>query len=443
MLAKIKAAFASGEPWEDTFRLRQHDGQMCWHLSRMLPVRDVSGKIMRWFGTNTDISKARQMEQDLEEKAGELAVVSQRKSEFLATLAHELRNPLAPLRSGLELLDVTDDHDTLVEVRAMMRRQVDQMVLLVDDLMDLNRISRGAITLRNERIDVRSMIHQAVESTGGMIEKHGHTLILDLPVKPAMVVADGMRLVQVFSNLLNNAAKYTDAGGKITVQVRSGPATVSIAVIDNGIGLAADQLNKVFEMFAQVERGTDRVQGGLGIGLNIVRQLVEMHGGSIAVGSEGLNKGSVFTVQLPNAEPVAEAVIPAKIPAPPASQAVKHRILVVDDNTDAAFIMAWLLQKLGHEVHKAENGKDALLMGEEFKPEIVIMDIGMPVMNGHEACKLMRRTEWGRVACIIALTGLGAEEDRHRSSDAGFDHHLVKPVGRDALVEVIGSARVK
>lgn len=443
VMEKIAIAFASGDPWEDTFRLRRHDGEMIWHLSRMKAVCDIEGSILRWFGTHTDVSTERRLEQNLREHAQEMEKIEKRRSEFLATLAHELRNPLAPLRNGLEMLEISNDSASREKIHAMMRRQVDQMVLLVDDLMDLNRISRGAIDLRMERLDVRTMIDRAVESTGALIEKQGHTLLLDMPVRPTMVVADGMRLVQIFSNLLNNAAKYTDGGGRITVQVKAGMEKVSVAVQDNGIGLAADQLDKVFDMFAQVERDNDRVQGGLGIGLNIVKQLVEMHNGTIEVRSDGPGKGSVFTVHVPIAEPMAEISLPAGTSGSSKASIEKRRILVVDDNADAASIMTWLLDRSGHDVQKANNGREALLAGEEFKPEIVIMDIGMPIMNGHEACKLMRRTGWGKAAYIVALTGLGAEHDRERSGAAGFDHHLVKPVSRDDLLEVIGAAVMK
>jgi PAS domain S-box-containing protein len=435
----IATAFASGKAWEETFRLRRHDGVMVWHLSRMMAICGDDGVVLRWFGTHTDVTSERELEQNLREHGVELELIGKRRNEFLATLAHELRNPLAPLRNGLDMLEISDDAQTRVTIQAMMRRQVDQMVLLVDDLMDLNRISRGSINMRFERLDVRTMIDRAVESTATLIEKQGHTLMLDMPVRPVAVMADGMRLVQIFSNLLNNAAKYTDPGGKITVKVKVHGRKVSIAVHDTGIGLPADQLDKVFDMFAQVERGTDRVQGGLGIGLHIVKQLVGMHKGTIDVYSAGPLLGSVFTVHLPAAEPAVEVPSQEEVPRniPPT---VRRRILVVDDNADAASIISWLLEKLGHDVRKADNGRDALAVGDAFQPEIVIMDIGMPLMNGHEACRLMRLTAWGRAAFIVALTGLGAEHDREQSDQAGFDHHLVKPVGKESFIALIEQA---
>ena len=362
------------------------------------------------------------------------------KSEFLATLAHELRNPLAPLRNGLELL-VLADHDqaTWDQTHGMMKRQLDQMVRLIDELMDLSRISRGAVDLRMERMDLRTVLEQALETSRPLIERQDHTLVLDLPEEALLVEGDAMRLTQVFCNLLNNATKYTDREGSIAVRAEERAYEAVVTVEDNGIGIAPDQLGKVFDMFAQVERDSDRVQGGLGIGLNIVKHLIGMHGGRIEVRSDGLGKGSSFTVVLPLA---AEGEVDEALPATAAValNMASLRLLVVDDNEDAATMMGMLLGRMGHEVRVANNGAQALEEGALLLPQVVLMDLGMPVMDGYAACMHMRKTPWGAAALIVALSGWGQPEDRRKSQEAGFDEHLVKPTSSKALMAVIAAA---
>ena len=381
-----------------------------------------------------DITEQKKVEDVLRE-------ADRRKSEFLATLAHELRNPLAPLRNGLELLSMADhDRATWDQAHGMMKRQLDQMVRLIDELMDLSRISRGTVDLRLERVDLRTVLEQAVEACKPLIERQDHTLVVDMPEQPVMVEGDAMRLIQVFSNLLNNSAKYTDAGGSIAVRLDQHPEGASITVEDTGIGIAPDQVRKVFDMFAQVERANDRVQGGLGIGLNIVKHLVGMHGGNIDVRSDGLGKGSSFTVHLPlSAEPMKKKTV-AGSAASTAKTIAPQRILIVDDNVDAAAMMALLMGKMGHELRVANNGEEALAAGALLQPDVVLMDLGMPVMDGFAACRLMRKTPWGKNALIVALSGWGQDEDRVKSTQAGFDHHLVKPIGSAALVDLIVAA---
>ena len=428
---------------ETECRVIHPDGSVRWVLSKGRMVFQNAGSVPTlsgFAGTVADITERKEMELALEQTAKDLAEVDRRKSEFLATLAHELRNPLAPLRNGLELLSMADhDRATWDQAHAMMKRQLDQMVRLIDELMDLSRISRGTVDLRLERVDLRTVLDQAVEACKPLIERQDHTLVVDIPDEPVMIEGDSMRLTQVFSNLLNNSAKYTDHGGAIAVRLDLEGNEARIAVDDNGIGIAADQLSKVFDMFAQVERANDRVQGGLGIGLNIVKHLVGMHGGRIEVRSNGLGEGSSFTVRLPlSAErkkkpTVIEAAAAAKTIAP-------QRILIVDDNADAAAMMAMLLGKMGHELRVANNGQEALAVGAELSPDVVLMDLGMPVMDGFAACRLMRRTPWGAKALIVALSGWGQDEDRVRSTEAGFDHHLVKPASSAALLELIAAA---
>lgn len=361
----------------------------------------------------------------------------QRKSEFLATLAHELRNPLAPLRNGLELLALAqDDRATWDQTHGMMKRQLDQMVRLIDELLDLSRITRGSVDLQKVRVDLRAVLDQAVETSRPLIDQQDHTLMVELPSGLLIVEGDSMRLAQVFNNLLNNAAKYTDPGGTITMKAWTDGLMANVSVSDTGIGIDKEDMERVFDMFAQVQRAEDRSQGGLGIGLNIAKHVVEMHGGRIAVSSDGINKGSCFTVQLPL------SVLPFTKPVGrtrkgPASKVAPMRVLIVDDNQDAATMMALLMGKWGHEIHVAHNGEEALHLGARIEPEVVLMDIGMPVMDGHVACEHMRKTAWGKKAVIVALSGWGQEEDTRRSEQAGFDHHLVKPISGEVLLNML------
>lgn len=437
VLAKLSTAFAGNKAWEDQFALRRHDGVMRWHLGRMMPVCGPAGKVVRWFGTYTDITNEREMEQELRQRTDELAQADIHKNEFLATLAHELRSPLAPLLNGLELIKlIADDRATVEKTRLMMIRQVEHMMLLIVDLMDLSRISRGIIDLHRKPVDLRGLIEQAVEANRPLIEKQGHTLEMELPKVPLIVEGDSTRLAQVFSNLLNNAAKYTPPHGAIFVRAYQGATEALITFKDNGIGIAKDQLARIFNMFSQVQPTSTGVQSGLGIGLNLGKYLVEMHDGRIEVRSGGLNTGSTFTVHLPLAQQQEKA-----LPAPPDAVAAglpsPLKILVADDNEDTTTIMAMMLTKLGHVVSVASNGLQAVAMGKVLEPDLVLMDLGMPLMGGLAACKAMKQEPWGRAAYIVALTGWGQDDDRHKTVEAGFDHHLIKPVGFATLTEII------
>jgi len=347
---------------------------------------------------------------------------------------------LAPLRNGLELLALSKgDTATWEQTRGMMKRQLDQMVRLIDELLDLSRITRGSVDLQLVRVDLRAVLDQAVEISRHLIDQQEHTLTVELPSGSLIVEGDSMRLAQVFNNLLNNAAKYTDRGGAISMKAWADNGMANVSVRDTGIGIACKDMERVFDMFAQVQRAEDRSQGGLGIGLNIAKHVVEMHGGRIAVTSDGLYRGSCFTVQLPlSVLPLTEPVVPAR--KGPSTASVRKRVLIVDDNQDAASMMALLLGKWGHEIHVAHDGQEALELGARVEPELVLMDIGMPVMDGHNACEHMRRTEWGRKALIVALTGWGQDEDTRRSHEAGFDHHLVKPISSEVLLNVLAMA---
>jgi PAS domain S-box-containing protein/excisionase family DNA binding protein len=361
-----------------------------------------------------------------------------RKDEFLATLAHELRNPLAPVKNALELLKIAGRNEQVVEeAREIMERQVEQLSRLVDDLLDVSRITRDQIELRNERVDLATVLKSAVETSRPLIDSAGHELSLHLPAQPIFLHVDPVRMAQVFSNLLNNSAKYTLPGGHIRIEARRVGQEVVVAVQDDGLGISCDALAHVFDMFRQVDGSLERSQGGLGIGLTVVRRLVELHGGSINAQSEGLGKGSEFTVRLPVAANSAGARTPKC--APSAASVSKRRILVVDDNKDSGDTLGILLRTKGHDVRTARDGLQAVEVAGEFLPEVILMDVGMPKMNGYDATRRIRQMPWARESFIVALTGWGQADDVQRSLDAGCSAHLVKPVDFAALERMLAS----
>jgi signal transduction histidine kinase len=363
----------------------------------------------------------------------DLQDMNRRKDEFLATLAHELRNPLAPLRHGLALLK-SDNPETLNETRGVMDRQLQQMVRLVDDLLDVSRITRDRIDLRKEPMPLGRAVRSAIEISRPLIEAAGQALTVNLPSRPIHLLADPTRLAQIFSNLLNNASKYTQAQGRISLSAEHEGTQVRVCVTDTGIGIRPDMLPRVFDLFAQEDRSLERSQGGLGIGLTLVRRLVELHGGSIEARSGGLGQGSEFIVYLPalpedEKSSVAAVEISGALPSEPAPR----RILVVDDNRDSATTLAKLLQRRGHEIAVAFDGEEAVQTAADFRPEIVLLDIGLPKLNGYEAGRRILQQAGSENPILIALTGWGQEEDRNRALEAGFSHHLVKPVDLGVL----------
>ncbi|WP_246522719.1 ATP-binding protein [Gemmata palustris] len=361
-----------------------------------------------------------------------------RKDEFLATLAHELRNPLAPIRNGLQILRIgRPPGDPAERTLAMMDRQIGQMVHLVDDLMDVSRVSRGKVILRKERVGVRALAEAAVETSRQMIETGKHELVVCVPADPLFVDADRTRLVQVLANLLNNAAKYTPPGGRIELSAEPRGADAVVRVTDNGLGIPTEMLPKIFEMFTQVGSSLDRSQGGLGIGLTLVRRLVELHGGTVSAESPGPNRGSTFTVRIPLAVEAGTASTHPPGTAEPSAGAPKLNILVVDDNRDAADSLALLLEVKGHEVRMAHDGPEALRVLETFRPDLIVLDIGLPGMNGYEVARRVRGSTELRAVTLVALTGWGQEEDRRRTRDAGFDYHLVKPADVTEIEKVL------
>jgi signal transduction histidine kinase/CheY-like chemotaxis protein len=367
--------------------------------------------------------------------------LDRRKDEFLAILAHELRNPLAPLSNSLEILRLAEENspELLEQTRGTMERQVRQMVRLVDDLMDVSRITRGKIELRRERTELAAVLEHAVETARPVIEAPGHELTVTLPPEPVFLDGDPGRLAQVFANLLNNAAKYTRPAGQIRLTAERQGSQAVVKVRDTGIGIPADVLPRIFDIFTQGDRSLERAQGGLGIGLSIVRGVVELHGGSVAAHSAGPGQGSEFTVRLPALAASTWESRAAEVGGEPATVPAPRRILVADDNADSAESLALLLTLRGSEVRTARDGWEAVEAAAAFGPDVVLLDIGMPRLNGYEAARKIREQSRGEWMVLIALTGWGQNEDRQRSTEAGFDFHLVKPVDFAALEQLLAS----
>ena len=375
---------------------------------------------------------------DLRAQNRELAEADRRKDEFLATLAHELRNPLAPIRTAAELLKREGLPEGIARAaRDIIERQALHMTRLVDDLLEVGRITHGELQLRKEAVELGAAVRWAVEATQPMLAEAGVTLEVDLPASPIYLEADPTRLVQIMVNLLGNAAKYTPRGGHAWLTGRRARGWVELSVRDDGIGIAREQLPKLFEMFSQAKPALERSGGGLGIGLALVRGLVERHGGSIEAKSEGPGRGAEFVVRLPAGQ--APATQPsAPVGASPAEGA--RRVLVADDNRDAADSLAVILRLMGHEVRVAYDGEQALRAAPQFRPHAIVLDIGMPRVNGYDVASQARRAEWGRGVMLIALTGWGQQRDKARAAEAGFDHHLTKPVDAAALAALLSGA---
>jgi PAS domain S-box-containing protein len=428
-IAAWRECVRTGGTWDVEHRFLGADGK--WHpiLARGVPVRNEQGEVTAWAGINLDISRLKQVEEELRD-------ADHRKDEFLAVLAHELRNPLAPIRTGLELMRLAgDDPAAIEEVRATMDRQSQQMVRLIDDLLDVSRITRGTVELRICRVELSTVIENAVETARPIIEEMGHKLDVTVPKQPIVLEADGTRLSQVIANLLNNAAKYMDRGGRIELVADRQQSTAVVTVRDSGIGIPPEMIDRIFDMFTQVDGSLERAHGGLGIGLTLVKRLVEMHDGSVEVHSAGRDQGSEFTVRLPAVVGLlSEPVTPI---GGARFELDKRRILVVDDNETAANVLAMLLKALGNEVRTAFDGLTAIDLAEQFRPDIVLLDIGMPKLNGYETARRIRAQPWGRDMVLAALTGWGQEEDKRRTREAGFDHHFVKPVEPDVLQKLL------
>ena len=419
-----KHSIATGEPFNFEHRFRRADGEFRWHISRAVALKDADGKVLMWVGSNTDIHDVKESDK--------------RKDEFLALLAHELRNPLAPIGNALHILQQTGGEGEAGKPAIdMMQRQVGQMVRLVDDLLDVSRVSQGKITLRPERIELASVLNQAMESVRPLVQRMKQEMTVALPPQPIYLSADPTRLAQVVGNLLNNASKFTAKGGRIRLIVERDNAQAVIRVQDTGIGIAADQLPRIFEMFMQVDTSLERVHAGLGIGLTLVKKLVEMHGGTIETHSGGLAKGAEFVVRLPvSTERPPMPQEPSGIKQAPT---VRRRVLVVDDNLDSADSLAMLLELSGHNVHTAHDGIEAVEAAAKLQPDVILLDIGLPKLNGYEAARRIRQQQGDKGLVLVALTGWGQDEDKRRSLEAGFDFHLIKPADPVALEKLLGS----
>ena len=411
-------------------------GQPRWMAYKVLTLPDASGRPIAFATVSQDVTERKRLEDNLRRLASDLSETDCRKNEFLAMLAHELRNPLAPISNAVRALRLAGrDEEAVQSATGMLERQVGQMARLVDDLLDMSRITRGRIELRKRRTELASVVHQSVEAVRAQYTSMSHELTVTLPPRTVYLDADPARLAQIVGNLLNNACKFTDAGGHVSLSVDEEGGEAVIRVRDTGIGIAAEHLPRVFDMFAQADTSLERSRDGLGIGLTLVKTLVEMHGGSVEARSAGIGRGSEFTVRLPTAAEAAEAP-----PAPrlaPEPTTVPRRVLIVDDSEDGAESLAMLLQLAGHETWRAHDGLEAIKAAERVRPDVVLLDIGLPGMNGYEACRSIRKEPWGKDLVLVALTGWGQEEDRLESREAGFDAHLVKPVDVDQLLEFL------
>jgi PAS domain S-box-containing protein len=420
----------------ETERLRS-DGRNITVSLTISPLKDDAGNVIGASKIARDVSERKRLEDNLRKLASDLSETDRRKNEFLATLAHELRNPLAPMRNMLEVVKRSGSNGELFkQAHETIERQLAQLVRLVDDLLDLNRITYDRLELRRSEVEFATVVQQAVEVARPLIDAAGQKLTIDLPDDAIYLNADRARLAQVFGNLLNNSCKYTRPQGAISLSARrNGNNEVVVSVRDNGAGIPPDKIDSIFDMFMQVDRSSDRSQDGLGIGLTLVKRLVEMHGGSIKARSAGEGQGSEFVVQLPIIDQPAVAASPVSdvTPASPS----QRRILIVDDNVDSADSLAMLLEITGNQTYLAHDGVEAIESIEKYHPEVVLLDIGLPKLDGHEVCRRVREQPWGKDIRIIALTGWGQDDDRRKSEEAGFNGHLVKPVDYDKLMALL------
>ena len=432
LTATIEAALAKREDYVLEFQFRHaKTGEWRWMEARGRAQYDAAGRPTTLYGLGIDITERVRAVEALRE-------ADRRKDEFLATLAHELRNPLAPIASGLHILRTAGEQPQVAATaREIMERQVAQMVRLVDDLLDVARITTGKVELRCEQIDLADPVKDAVDTSRPLLEKNEQPLTVSLPDAPVHANADRTRLAQVFANLLNNSAKFSDRGQPISIALARDGDDAVVRVRDAGVGIAPDALPKIFDMFGQADGDGSRKSGGLGIGLSLVKRIAEMHGGSVSAHSGGVGRGSEFVVRIPAIavqRPVAHHEQPAvSVPM------LKRRILVVDDNTDAAESLAALLSINGHETRLAHDGFQAVEEARAFKPDVVFLDIGMPALDGHETARRIRQEPWGKDMVLVALTGWGQSEDRRRSQEAGFNHHLVKPADPSVVAKLISS----
>ncbi|CAM2139114.1 histidine kinase [Pararobbsia alpina] len=430
-IAEAAQALRRGERYEQEYRVERPDGSLRWVRERAFPVPDATGRPYRLAGIVTDITERKTSELLLRE-------ADRRKDQFLAMLAHELRNPLAPIRNAVEIMDPRNalSREALDEARMIVSRQVTHLSRLVDDLLDVSRITQGKITLRHEPVDLAAAISAAIETVHPMIDRKHHTLRVVSVEEPVILMGDAVRVAQVIGNLLSNASKYTPEGGTITLSAEARPDTIAIRITDNGIGIDASMLPHIFELFVQSESSLERSEGGLGIGLPLAKRLVELHGGRLDARSAGIGHGSEFTATWPR-RVASVSEVPVQKDNAVEDAVSARRVLLVDDSVDAASAMSLLLETLGHDVHVAHDGMTALEMAGQWTPEVVILDIGLPGMDGYQIARAMRERETTAGALLIALTGYGQASDRQRSHEAGFDIHFVKPVSFNEIEQAI------
>lgn len=426
-----ETARVGGWPWETEYRLRGRDGAYRWFHTRSVPQLDAVGRVLLWFGTTTDIEESKQTAQALRD-------ADRQKDEFLATLAHELRNPLAPIRTAVHLLE-TPNAGEHVRSRAVkvIGRQVGHMAHLLDDLIDIARITQNRLVLKKDMVSVEWVMESALEAVRPLAESKRHVLTVDDQTGGARLLADPVRLTQILSNLLNNACKYTDPGGAIAFQSGIQDGVLVFKVTDTGIGLTAESIGRIFNMFAQEQSALHRSEGGLGVGLALAKGLVELHGGALTAYSDGPGHGSSFVVNVPVSVHEATPAAPSGASGGLAT-AVAYTVLLADDNTDATNVLADVLRGHGHVVHTVNNGAEAIDLASRLKPDILVLDIGMPVLNGYEVArwtKSQNHAPWNPL--LIAATGWGRDDDRKKARDAGFDVHLTKPFSPAQLVDVI------
>ena len=441
VFAAVQHSISAGADYDVEYRTVWPDGGTHWVLVRGRVAYEGSTP-MRLAGVSLDVTDRKvvleqlhRSQLELARQADQLRAADARKDEFLATLAHELRNPLAPIRTGLELLSASMPSPAAEPTLAVMRRQLSHMVRLIDDLLDVSRITQGKLELKRAPVSLAAVIDAAVEASRPFIDESGHTLSISPSVENIWLDADATRIAQVVSNLLNNSSKYTARGGKIELSVRREGERVTIEVRDDGIGIPRERLSEIFTMFNQVDRAVDPSKGGLGIGLALVRQLVEMHGGTVEAWSEGLGKGSTFTIRLPHSSAQAQTA-PEAVDEP--VRAPGHRrILIVDDNVDAAEMLSEMLDLFGHQTRMANDGSAALLAAQASIPEVIILDIGLPGMSGYDVARKLRQDASFARTALVALTGWGSSEDKLKAKSAGFDFHLTKPVSMQEVQRVL------
>jgi PAS domain S-box-containing protein len=433
-MAAWRECVRTGGVWYREHRFRGADGQYHAVLAKGVPIHDDNGKLSGWAGINLDISRLKHTEDALRE-------ADRRKDEFLATLAHELRNPLAPIRNAAKLLEAPGADDRQRQWgRDVIARQVQRMALLLDDLLDVSRITSGRLVLRKEPVDLASLVASAVETARPLIDSKQHVMEIVLPPEPIELEVDPLRLSQALSNLLTNAAKYTDPAGHIRLVVSLNAGDLSMSVSDSGIGVSAEAIPKLFEMFSQVDSPVDRAEGGLGIGLALVKGLITLHGGSVEAASDGPGHGSTFTIRLPRAGVSSpKRRLYSAVASPRPVSGPRCKVLVADDNADAAHTLALILKMSGYDVQLAISGTEALAVAQREQPDAMFLDIGMPDMSGYEVAASVRREPWGEHALLVAVTGWGQPNDKEQSKAAGFNHHLTKPVDLDHVEQLLAA----